>query len=235
MAARRFNRNELQQPAHTHTALTAPIDFNLQHAPQAAWSHASPVRANNEPANILELPKTSTDFVGYWGGYVHSSIQRLSPDLVGVGPDRVSVVFGRHDDNVFLASQLYSSPKQHIVHQPKTIISNPRLATIKYESADSKLYYVCSHRFVMVNAFTISYRATIQVFDLKSRRALGVVTQIARLKRLSTIREQLRFSRPASNQTARTQITAEENLHDINPVRTYRASVHRLRPTTPTP
>ena len=143
---------------------------------------------------------------------MHSSIQRLSPDLIGVGPDRVSIVFGRHDDTVFVASQLYSSPKQHIVHQPKTIISNPRLAIIKYESADAELYYVCSHRFRMVNASTIIYRATIHVFDLKSDRALGVVIQTARLKRLSTISEQLKFSRPAINQTARSQITAEENF-----------------------
>jgi hypothetical protein len=40
-------------------------------------------------ANILELPKASSDFVGYWGGYIRSSIQRLSPDLVGASPNTV--------------------------------------------------------------------------------------------------------------------------------------------------
>jgi hypothetical protein len=89
--------------------------YPSQHAGQSSRLF----RGDSSQAKILERPKADTDFVGYWGGYVHSSIQRLSPDLIGASPDRVSVVFGRQGDTVFMASELFSAPNQRIMHPPK--------------------------------------------------------------------------------------------------------------------
>src|SRR5690242_16690987 len=55
------------------------------------------------PSNVLELPRASLDFVGYWGGWV-----RGYASSTGESPSHVGVVFGRRDDRVFFASELYS-------------------------------------------------------------------------------------------------------------------------------
>jgi hypothetical protein len=163
-------------------------------------------------ANVLELPKASSDFVGYWGGYIHSSIQRFSPDLIGTSPDRVSVIFGRRRDTVFMASELYSSQTQKIVDRPKVTIASPRLAIVKYESADNDLYYDCSHRFQLNGTAMISYVSRIDVYSLNSHRLMGIVAQRSTLKRLRTSRDQLEFARPSRLQVPRADISASANL-----------------------
>ena len=186
----------------------ASITSTLESPTQDAGQSSGLFAGNTAQANILELPKASTDFVGYWGGYVHSSIRRLSPDLIGTSPDRVSVVFGRRGDTVFMASELYSSPNQKIVRRPNARIAGPRVAIVEYESADNDLYYICDHRFRLKDASSINYRSTVEVYDLNSHRLVGIVTQRATLKRLLTPRAQLPFARPARNQIPRAAISA---------------------------
>jgi len=107
-----------------------------------------------------------------------------------------------------MASQLYSSPKQKIVHGPKARIASARLAIVEYESTDNDLYYICSHHFQLNSTFSISYRSTVVIYDRNSHRLMGVVTEHATLKRLLTPREQLEFARPARNQIPRAEISA---------------------------
>jgi len=186
----------------------ASISSTPESATQDAGQSTGLLPGNMAQTNILELPKASTDFVGYWGGYVHSSIHRLSPDLIGTSPDRVSVVFGRQGDTVFMASELYSSPNQKIVRRPNARIAGPRVAIVEYESADNDLYYICSHRFRLKDASSINYRSTVEVYDLNSHRLVGIVTERAMLKRLLTPVAQLPFARPARNQIPRAEISA---------------------------
>jgi hypothetical protein len=163
---------------------------------------------NGSQADILQLPKANADFVGYWGGYIHSSIQRFNPDLIGANPDRISVVFGCRDGAVFMTSELYSSPKQAIVHRPKARVVGARLAIVEYESEDNELYYVYSDRFRLIDASRISYQSTVDVYSRNRRSLMGVVTEHATLKRLRTLREQLEFARPGPNQIPRVKISA---------------------------
>jgi hypothetical protein len=195
-----------------HSPAIASIDSTLAYPSQHGEQSASFASVDSSQANILQLPKASTDFVGYWGGYIDSSVQRLSPDLIGNSPDRVSVVFGRQGDTVFMASELYSSPKQKIVHGPKARIVSARLAIIEYESEDSDLYYIYSHRFRLNGTFSISYRSTIDVYDRNSHRLMGIVTERAALKRLRTPHEQLEFARPGRNQIPRAEVFATAGL-----------------------
>lgn len=207
-AALRLTQAKLRSAAALHTAAAVLIDSKTVYPFQRAGRTISSFPTNSSQANILELPKASIDFIGYWGGYIHSSIQRLSPDLVGTTPDRVSVVFGRHGDTVFIASELYSPQDQKIVHGPRIRVVSARVAVVEYESADNDLYYICSHRFQLNNTASISYLSTVDVYDLKGHRLMGVVTQRATLKRLLTPRDQRRFARPGRNQSPRAEIAA---------------------------
>jgi hypothetical protein len=163
-------------------------------------------------ANILELPMASTDFVGDWGGHIHSSLQRVSPDLVGTSPDRVSVYFGRRGDTVFMASELYSSSNQKLVRRPSARIIDTRLAVIEYESEDDQLDYICTHRFRLVDNARMSYRSTVTVYDLHSHKLMGIVRQRATLRRLLTLRQQLEYERPSRYQIPRAEISATERI-----------------------
>lgn len=87
-----------------------------------------------------------------------------------------------------------------------------QLAIIEYELTDNALYYSCRDMFQLKSASTISYRGTIDVLDANSRTLLGVVTQLAVLKRLRTAREQLQFARPGRQQMPRASVVAEEQL-----------------------
>src|SRR5207248_325180 len=137
-----------------------------------------------------ELPKASTDFVGDWGGYIRSSLRRVSPYLVGTNPDRVSIIFGRKGNTVFMESELYSSANQKLLHRPVVHIIDPRLAVIAYESADNQLDYMCVHRFMLMDRGRMSYHTRISVYDLHTHQLMGIVTQDAMLRRLRTLREQ---------------------------------------------
>ena len=210
-AGLRFTRLESNSEAELHTPAIAPIDSQLKY-PSQEGNFISSFRGNSVQANMLELPKASTDFVGYWGGYIHSSIQRLSPDLVGTSPERVSVIFGRQGNTMFMTSELYTSPNQKIVRQPKARMVAARTVIIDYESADKTLYYICRDRFQLKDSSSMSYQGTIDVYGLNSHRRMGVVTQSAVLKRLLTPREQLQFARPGRNRVPRVDVSAREHF-----------------------
>jgi hypothetical protein len=192
-------------------AAVTPADSARTNPFQPVRQSAS-LPGNSSQDNILQLPQASSDFVGYWGGYIHSSIQRFSPNLGGTSPDRVSVVFGRQGDIIFMAGELYSSPHQRIVHGPKARVIDARLALVDYESADNDFDYICSHRFRLNGALSISYRSTVGVYDRNSHRLLGIVTERATLKRLQTRGEQLEFARPAASEIPRAEIVAHGTL-----------------------
>jgi hypothetical protein len=210
-AALLLMRLKLGSAAAHHSAI-ASIDTALPDQPQHTRGSISEFSTNGSQADILQLPKANMDFVGYWGGYIHSSIRRLNPDLIGASPDRISVVFGRRGDTVFMASELYSLPKQKIVHRPKARVVGARRAIVEYESADNDLYYVCSDRFWLNDASRISYQSTVDVYSRNRRRLMGVVTERATLKRLRTPREQLEFARPGRNQIPRAEISASASV-----------------------
>jgi len=163
-------------------------------------------------ADMLELPKANADFAGQWGGFIHSSIQRLNPDLIGASPDRISIVFGRRGGTVFMASELYSSPTQRIVRRPKASVVGARLVIVEYESADRNLYYVYSDRFQLSEVSHISYHSTVEVYSSDRHQLMGVVTEHATLKRLRTRREQLEFARPGPNQIPRAEVSASARI-----------------------
>jgi hypothetical protein len=180
---------------------------------------AHPFEQVTEPSNlrsrnsnrILELPTASENFVGYWGGYVHSTIQRFDPGLIGTSPERVSVVFGRHEHTVFMTSELYGSANQTFVSGPRARMAGARVAIVEYQAEDHELYYIFSHRF-QLNAKTISYQSRTNVFDCVSHRILGIVVGRAILKPLLTTQDQLRFAHPSQVEIPRTEISASSGL-----------------------
>jgi hypothetical protein len=210
-AALRLTRPVLRPVFAPDPIRMTPVNSTIAYRTKIGGQSTSLLAANRQP-NILELPTASADFVGYWGGYIHSSIQRFSPDLTGTSPDRVSVVFGRKGDTVFMASELYSSPNQKVVRGPRTRIIGSRLAIVEYESTDNDLYYICSHRFRLNDGSSISYQSTIGMYDRNSHRLMGIVTQAAKLRRLLRAREQLLFARPSQLQIPRNEISASANF-----------------------
>ena len=208
----------LTQPEQGAVALKTPADapiapshiYPSQHPEHFAGSSSG----SQADANTLELHKANVDFVGYWGGYIHSSIQRLDTDLTGSSPERVSVVFGRHGDTVFMRSELYSSSGQTIVRRPKARMVGARQTLVDYEYTDKELYYSASHSFRLDGTSSITYRSAVNIYELNSHRLLGVVTERATLRRLETPKEQLEFSRPGRNQIPRTEISAS-NTHGM--------------------
>ena len=87
-------------------SLLSPVEApRRQRLAVAPWSQL-PSKIDSE-FNILELPKASFDFVGSWGGYTHDT----APSDID-SPDHVSVVFGKHGNIVFFATELYSPSDQ---------------------------------------------------------------------------------------------------------------------------
>jgi hypothetical protein len=164
------------------------------------------------PANVLELPRANADFVGYWGGYVHASIERFSLDLTGRNPSRISVIFGRNGNTIFVSSELYAPPEQAIVRPPHAIMRNPRIAIIEYASRDNQLYYACSYRFELEDNSIIRYRGKVNVYRLNGRLLIGRVTYRATLRRLVTPRAQQVFERPSSIERPRAEVSAARNF-----------------------
>jgi hypothetical protein len=158
-------------------------------------------------SNVLELPRASLGFVGDWGGYTHSD-----GSLMGVGPDRVSIIFGRRGDTVFLATELYSPSGQRIIGKPRVRILNPRASIIQYESEDDEVIYTYSHRFRLLDSGRIAYRQRVDLFDRKTRRYIGASSQHATLRRLFTADEERMFSQPASGDIHRGSVETTENF-----------------------
>jgi hypothetical protein len=127
--------------------------------PQAQRAVSDKVPTPGSQSNVLELPSASLDFVGYWGGYTHSTIYSVIPGaLTGENPDRASIVFGRAGDTVFIASELYNSPTQRLIGRPSARISNPREAVIQYRSEDSELEYKYECHFRLLESSKMTFR-----------------------------------------------------------------------------
>src|ERR1700693_5311718 len=134
--------------------------------------------------NVLELPRASLDFVGYWGGYVHSTISSVIPGaLTGANPDRASIIFGRAGDTVFISSQLYSSPTQRLIGRPRARISDPQEAVIQYRSEDSELEYKYECHFRLLESGQMSFRNRVVVYG-RRRKLVGTVKQEGMLSQL---------------------------------------------------
>jgi hypothetical protein len=197
-AGLRFTQPKHQGQLPSANAGGPSIASQVTHPAQPATPPAiSASLENTGQPNTLELPEASVDFVGYWGGHVHSSIQRLNQDFIGQSPDRVSVVFGRAGDTIFIASELYSSQEQKFVRRPTARVVRARTAIVEYQTTDNQLYYIHSHRFQLNGASIITYHSRVDVYERSSRALVGIVTARATLKRLRTPREQLEFARPS--------------------------------------
>jgi hypothetical protein len=185
-------------------------------------------------STLLVLPEASNAFIGYWGGYVHSRIHSIVPGyLTGENPSRVSVMFGRSGDAIFVASELYSSPRQHILSRPRARMVSPQEALITYTSEDRQLVYKCSHTFLLRNNGEIQYRSRIDVYSRPGRTLVGTVTQRASLRRLLTIKQRRAFARPSPSQIPRSSIAA---VQDFSPSRsaarpTFELPSHPVEPS----
>lgn len=164
-------------------------------------------------SNVLQLPQVSIDFVGAWGGYTCTTIRSVIPDLLaGDNPDRVSVVFGRQGQIVFVAAELYGGPHQRIARKPRVRTASSREVVIEYESEDVALYYVYTNRFTLRGSGQIAYQEYVSVFDRTTHNLTGAVSQRATLRRLLTTEELRRFSRPSLYQVPKRSITAKTDL-----------------------
>ena len=171
------------------------------------------MRALGSQPNVLELPRASLDFVGYWGGYVHSTIFSVIPGaLTGANPDRASIVFGRAGDTVFISSQLYSSPTQRLIGRPSARISNPREAVIQYWSEDSELEYKSECHSRLLESGRMSFRTRVFVYDKRRRKLVGTVRQEGMLRQLLTLDEQRTFARPSHYEVPKSEILTTKNF-----------------------
>lgn len=174
---------------------------------------ALPSAADGSESNVLELPKASLDFVGFWGGYTHSTLHSVRPDLLtGENPDRASIIFGRRGDTVFIAGELYSSPSQRIPGRPKARVLSPVEAIVHYEADDAELHYDYTCRFTLVDSSRMVYRNAVEVYDRHSGNLIGTVKQRATLRRLLTTEEQRRFARPSRHQLPQKEISASTSF-----------------------
>ena len=181
--------------------------------PQAQRAASDEVPAPGSRSNVLELPRASLDFVGYWGGYVHSTIFSVIPGaLTGASPDRASIIFGRAGDTVFIASELYSSPTQRLIGRPSARISNPREAVIQYRSADSELEYKYECHFRLLESGKMSFRNSAFVYDRWRRKLVETVKQEGMLSRLLTLDERRAFARPSRHEVPKSEILTRKNF-----------------------
>jgi hypothetical protein len=218
--------NVLTSPAHEPPAHEPGSAVSTLHQ-DASSSLAMPARqadvatflpepsaAGGSQANVLELPQASSDFVGDWGGYTHSTIRSLASGLLltGKSPDRISVIFVRQGETVFIADELYSGPHQRILGKPRVRTANPREVVIEYESEDAELHYVYTNRFVLRESGTIAYQERVDVSDRRTHNLVGAVNQRATLSRLVTAAERRRFARPSPDQVPKGAISANTEL-----------------------
>jgi hypothetical protein len=181
--------------------------------PQSQRAVSDKMLALGSPSNVLELPMASLDFVGYWGGYVHSTIFSVIPGaLTGANPDRASIVFGRAGDTVFISSQLYSSPTQRLIGRPSARISNPREAVIQYWSEDSELEYKSECHFRLQESGGMSFRNRVFVYGKRRRKLVGTVRQEGMLSQLLTLDEQRAFARPSHHEVPKSEILTTKNF-----------------------
>lgn len=158
-------------------------------------------------SNVLELPRASLDFVGYWGGFIRNSAL-----LRRHNRDHVAVAFGRQDDKVFFASELYSPAGQHIVNKPRARMIGPTEAAIEYASEGDEIEYRYSHRFKLLNSGRMTYKETVYLFERHGHHFLGMVKRRSLLKRLTSTAQWRFFSRPAADDVRQGDISASREL-----------------------
>jgi hypothetical protein len=178
---------------------------------QRTSSDKSPT--DSSQSNVLELPRASLDFVGYWGGYTHSTIFSVVPDeMTGESPDRASIVFGCTGDTVLIATELYTGARQRLIGRPSARISNPREAVIQYRSEDSELEYENESHFRLLESGRMSFRNRVIVYSRRSREPVGTVKQQGMLSRLLTLDEQRAFARPSRHEVPKSEILTRKNF-----------------------
>jgi hypothetical protein len=168
------------------------------------WSQMAP-GSGSEP-NVLVLPKASFDFVGDWGGYMHTG----SSDVES--PDHVSVVFGRRGDTVFFASRLYTPSDQKILDRPTATIIDRRKVFVTYKGEDEKLDYIYFHRFKLLNSGKIAYNETVECYDRHSHISVGTAGQDATLHRLTTALEERAFAQPSSREILEGELSTSTKI-----------------------
>jgi len=182
-------------------------------APIAQRTSSDKSPTDGSQSNVLELPRASLDFVGYWGGYTHSTIFSVVPgEMTGENPDRASIVFGRTGDTVFIATELYTSAGQRLIDRPSARISNPREAVIQYRSEDSELEYENESHFRLLESGRMSFRNRVIVYSRRSREPVGTVKQQGMLSRLLTLDEQRAFARPSPHEVPKSEILTRKNF-----------------------
>ncbi|HXZ87501.1 MAG TPA: hypothetical protein VEF07_02945 [Candidatus Binataceae bacterium] len=195
-------------PGGTPPALALAHTQSLALVPSASQS-----KADSFESNVLELPKASLDFVGFWGGYTHSTLHSVRPEfLTGENPDRASIIFGRQGDTVFIAGELYSSPSQRILGRPRASVLSPVEAIVHYEADDAELHYNYTCRFTLVDSSRIVYRNAVEVYNRRSGNLIGTVKQRAILRRLLTTEQQRRFARPSRHELPQKEISASTSF-----------------------
>jgi hypothetical protein len=200
--------------------------------PQAQQAVSDKVSAPGSQSNVLELPRASSDFVGYWGGYTHSAIDSIIPGaLTGENPDRASIVFGRAGDTVFIASELYSSPTQRLIGRPRARISNPREVVIQYRSEDNELEYKYECHFRLLESSKMSFRNSAFVYDRWRRKLVGTVKQEGMLSRLLTLDERRPFARPSLHEVPKSEILTRKNFSASGPEREGNTAVVTAEPS----
>jgi len=177
------------------------------------------ITASGSQSNVLELPRASLDFVGVWGAYTHTTVYSGTLGaLAAKGPDRISVVFARQGDTVVVASELYTPPNQRIIGRPRARMSSPTEALIEYKAKDPKLYYVYLHRFKLLGSGKIAYSGKVDMYDRRTHAWVGMATQHALLKQLTTLDERRKFAIPSPLEVSSGEVSADRSF-DISGTR----------------
>jgi hypothetical protein len=158
-------------------------------------------------SGVLELPKASLDFVGFWGGFVRGS---RSP--TGERTAHVGVVFGRRGDKVFFASELYSPAGQRMLRKPLIKMVGAREVLIEYESEDNGVNYEYSHRFRLLNSGRIAYDETVRLYERQGHHFLEMAEKHSLLMRITKIKEWRSFVQPAPDDVSEGEISASTKL-----------------------
>jgi hypothetical protein len=159
-------------------------------------------------SDVLELPKASFDFVGSWGGYTHDT----APSDID-SPDHVSVVFGKHGNIVFFATELYSLSDQRIVSKPRASITSPKDVRVTYKVEDEQLDYAYVHRFTLLGSGKMPYKETVYLYDRRTHRVVGTAGQRALLRRLTTTSEKRLFAQPSSRDVFKSELSTSKEIH----------------------
>ena len=189
------------------------VKFSSDYTNGASQSNVLELSNSGSQSNVLELPKASSDFVGVWGAYTHSTVYSVAPGaLVAKGPDRISVTFGREADTIFVASELYTAPDQRIIRRPRARMSDSKEALIEYEARDAELYYVYKHRFKLLGSGKIAYSENVDIYARRSHNWVGSAKQHALLKQLTTPDQRRRFARPSPFEISSGEALADKSF-----------------------